>query len=195
MLRNALLLLFVAGCVPELTGTAVEPYVWEAQTNTWENNEPPAELVGDGFYVGEVPDDFRLLDQHGDTVSLWQFYGSVVIVDISTMWCAPCRALAETTEEVQNEYAKDGVVYVTILAENVENEPPSHEDLNSWADAYGIVSSPVVADPEGEWSSASVQNGNYPVLLVLDRELVVQERVNPPDDPALKAALDRVLGH
>ena len=182
-----------AGCVPDLTGEAEEPYVWTEPTNSWPIQQPPEDLTGEGFFVGQVPFDFRLLDQHGDEVSLWQFYGKVVVVDVSTMWCAPCRALAETTEETYQGYLGQDVMYLTILPENVENGPPTQEDLNLWADTYGITA-PVVADPQAEWSAASVNNGQYPVVLVLDRELVVRERVNPPDDPTLHAALDRLLG-
>lgn len=192
MRASPLLLLLATGCVPNLTGSGVEPYVWAEPTNTWPVTPPPEGLVGEGFAVGEVPHDFLLADQHGDIVSLWQFYGSVVVVDISTMWCAPCRDLAETTQETQNHYQDQGLVYLTILAENVENGPPSQEELNQWADAYAI-SAPVVSDRDALWSESSVSNGQYPVLLVLDRELKVAERVLPPDDPTLLAAIDRVM--
>lgn len=192
-MRTLPLLLLATACVPSLEGVAVEPYVWTRPENTWPIAEPPEDLVGEGFFAGEVPHDFRLTDQHGDEVSLWQFYGKVVVVDISTMWCAPCRDLAQTTEETYQDYVDQDFMYLTILPENVENEPPSREDLNLWADQFSITA-PVVADPHADWAASAVNNGQYPAVFVLDRELRVAERVNPPDDPTLHAAIGRALG-
>lgn len=192
LMRTLSIVLLATACVPELEGTGEGPYVWTEPNNSWPVAAPPDDLVGEGFFAGQVPHDFRLLDQHGDEVSLWQFYGSVVVVDISTMWCAPCRDLAQTTEETYQGYLADGLMYLTILPENVENQPPSNEDLNLWADQFGITA-PVVADPQADWASGAVTNGQYPVVLVLDRSMRVAERVNPPDDPTLHAAIDRVL--
>ena len=92
MRLGILLGLVFGGCVPVLVspdgGASAGP--WEAPDNTWPMNEPPEGLTATTMAAGEVVPEFRLADQFGATVSLWQFYGMVVIVDVST-GCA-CRA-------------------------------------------------------------------------------------------------------
>lgn len=196
MLRSFLPWLMVAsvGCVPRLysEGGAGGPWSWEAPENRWGVDEPPEGLLGTGWSTGQVAPDFRLIDQHGEEVALWQFYGRVVLVDISTMWCAPCRDLAAHTEETWQDYDDEGFVYLTVLQEDVEGEPVTPEDQVVWADAYGITS-PVLGDPDKAGTGAAILQGQYPAVLVIDRDLVVVERVNPPDDASVRAAIEDAL--
>jgi len=53
--------------------------------NTWwhaDAADVPDDLVGTGWDVGDVAPDFTLLDQFGDEVQLYQFYGQVIVLDI-----------------------------------------------------------------------------------------------------------------
>lgn len=195
MRRFLLLAVPCAGCVPHLYTKAppVVDGVWEAPDNGWSLAEPPADLEGEGWAEGEVPPDFRLRDQNGDEVSLWQFWGNVVVVDVSTMWCAPCRELAEHTRDTQDDYGPDGFVYVTVLQQDVDGAAPDTDDLGLWAGTYDITTSPVIGDGEATGTGGAVQFGQFPAVLVLDRGLAVRERVNPPTDENLRAAIEAAL--
>ena len=70
---------------------------------------------GEGFGVDDVAPDFTLGDQNDITHSLSQYRGSVVLLDVSTIWCAPCQALAESTQATADKFRNEGFVYVTIL--------------------------------------------------------------------------------
>jgi hypothetical protein len=182
------------GCAPHLTttGETGEPYVWVAPTNSWETNEVPEELRAQGYTKGDVPDDFRGLDQFGDEFSLWQFYGDIVVVDISTMWCAPCQDLAEGVEETWLHYKDLGVKYITVMPENFDYETPTTEDLVSWADAFGITA-PIIADPD-RWSDNLVTGSAYPRVLILDREMqIAVPSVIPLTDPQIREEIDSLL--
>lgn len=190
------LLLFPA-CVPNLVspngGTDTGPVaLWEAPDNTWPTTTPPEGLVAQGFEAGDVIPDFRLVDQHGDEVSLWQFHGNVVVVDISTMWCSPCRELAEGAEETSHEFLDKGFVYLTILPENVERHTPSQDDLNAWGDHYGITQ-PIVSDPDRAYSAPAVPGDSFPQVLVVDRDLTVYRRLSVPTDAALRAVVSEII--
>lgn len=186
----ALVLMFgTVGCVPRLYGASVE---WEMPENTWPIREPPSDLAGIGWGVGDVPMDFRLVDQFGDTVSLWQFYGSVVLVDVSTMWCAPCQDLARHTEETWQDYRDQGFVYVTALQEDVEGGPPGPEGVELWVEGFDITA-PVLDDGSKEGTGTAIQQGQFPAVLVLDRQMRVAERVNPVSDEAVRAAIEDLL--
>jgi len=185
--------LLLAACVPDLGTSPVDTAAWIAPDNAWPATSPPADLVGEGFYRGQVVPDFRLLDQHGEEVSLWQFYGRPVVLDISTMWCGPCQQLAGGADQTAQDYAGDQLIYLTVLPENVHGEDPSTHDLLAWVDQYGL-DSPVVADPGKGWSAPAVPRAQYPFVAVLDAEMRVAARVDPPTDENLRAAIDAVLG-
>lgn len=186
--------LVASGCVPHLTSSnPVDPgdWSWESPTNRWGVSPPPSGTVGVGFQAGQTPPDFRLVDQFGEEVSLWQFYGSVILFDVSTLWCGPCQALGEHTEETWLDYKDDGFVYLTIIQEDLEGHPTGPEDVAAWVDGFGITA-PVLADPDKVAASA-LQNGQYPSVLTIDRDLKVAERLNSTDDDTVRDAIEDLL--
>jgi len=187
------LLVATSGCVPVLeTPNGVDDWTWDPPENGWFLDAPPEGLVSEGFLPGEVIPDFRLVDQFGDEVSLWQFHTRIIVVDISTMWCGPCRELASEAEETFQAYASQGLIYLTVLPEDLVGEPPTVEDLNLWVDEYDLTI-PVVSDPEGGWSDPAVPQGQYPIVLVVDRDLKVHDQVDPPSDANIRDAVEELL--
>jgi thiol-disulfide isomerase/thioredoxin len=165
---------------------------WVAPENSWPSAEPPANLRASGFQKNDVPSDFRLMDQFGDTVALWQFYGSVIALDFSTGWCGPCAELARGAEEIYQEYKDEGVMYLTVMPENGRGDVPSQSDLAAWANAFGL-SSPVLSDGAG-YTAQVVPDAVYPKILILDREMrVVNAGVSPATDAAVASAIADAL--
>ncbi len=192
-MRIAVIAMVAAGCVPELyTSGGSNGAVWEApEPNAWQGATPPANLVAQGYQEGQVPPDLRLVDQFGDEVSLWQFYGDVVLLDISTMWCAPCQELAQHTQETWVDYRDDGFTYVTVLQQDVEGGDVDVEELNEWTSAFGIEA-PTLADPD-RLTEAAISQGQYPAVLVLDRNMKVATRVKTVTDGEVRRAIEDVL--
>jgi hypothetical protein len=187
------ILVVMMGCTPSLyTSDFGQEWVWEAPENSWISTEPPGTEVNTGFYVGDHVPDFRLEDQFGETVSMWQFYGQVVLLDISTMWCGPCQTLGSTTEETWEHYESEGFIYMTVLQENVEGSAPSQADLETWTTNFGI-SQPVLEDGDKTGTGDAIRQGQYPALLVIDRELIVHTRIGDPTDEAVHTALDAIF--
>ncbi len=195
-MRGAVLAMIALGGCYDLTSpedTDTTAVVWvPPPENSWEQTPPPEDLAPQGFEVGDVVPDLRLMDQHGDLVSLWQFYGKVIVLDISTIWCVPCQLLAETTEETYADYESRGFMYVTLLQEDLHNEDPDTDDLLLWVDEYGITT-PVLDYGAKDAVDAIVPANTWPAVLVIDQEMVVHERVDPPEDGELRAAVDAVL--
>lgn len=192
-LRFALMLL--TGCVPVLTSPAETglPSLWSAPENAWSSSEPPGALEGEGFGVGQVAPDVRLLDQNGHEVSLWQFYGSVILIDVSTMWCAPCQKLADEVCSVHEDYADQGFAYLTLLPENELGQVPTRDDLVEWATDHDIGCAPVLADDQG-WGLQLVPDSAYPAITVIDRDMVVvEDRVEPAEDAVIRAMIEDLL--
>lgn len=195
--RRALFAVFVslsAGCIPDLhspDGGGDDTGPWVAPENDWHQATPPADLVGEGWGEGEVVPDFLLPDQHVDNVALWQFYGSLILVDVSTSWCAPCQQLAGGVQAMADEYRDDGFVYITMLDQNLEHTTPTTEDLNKWGDYFGILE-PIVSDTTA-WTNEAFPSPSYPILLLVDREMRLIERISQSDDEAVRAGIEAAL--
>jgi thiol-disulfide isomerase/thioredoxin len=196
-MRTAMIAAMLGGCVPHLTSPADtdtddESWACADVTNTWPTVTPPEGLAPQGFGLGQVVPDFRMPDQHGDDVCLWQFYGRPVVLDVSTMWCSPCQALARETQHTVDDYADKDLVYVTVLAEDLESEPPATEDLQAWATQWEIDGAPIVADDaEKTYANQVVVGAAFPALLVLGTNLqVVADLTSSPTDAKLREALD-----
>lgn len=193
-MRWALVLGFAMGCVPELytSGQGDPGAVWAPPpTNAWEVSAPPEGLSAQGYQVGQVPPDLRLVDQFGDEVSLWQFYGDVVLLDISTMWCAPCQELALHTQETQEDYEGRGFTYVTVLQQDTEGGDVELSEVNQWVDAFGIEA-PVLADPD-RLTEVAISQGQYPAVLVIGRDMRVHDRVATVTDAEVREAIEDAL--
>lgn len=168
-----------SGCIPELYSTGAARACPDP-VNSWVVNEPPDALTAQGWQEGQVPPDACLVDQSGDTVSLWQFYGEVVLFDVSTMWCAPCQELALHTEETWLDHRDDGFVYITVLAQDVEGASVEVDELQEWADIFGITA-PVLADNE-DITAGAISNGQYPAVMVMDRNMTISHIVRTVAD-------------
>lgn len=185
------LITILLACIPELTSQKVGACAEGLPENRWFAGEPPLGLEEEGFEVGEVVPDQCVPDQHGDDVALWQFYGSVWVLDVSTMWCAPCQALARGLPEVTAHFEGEDFVYVTVLAEDLGSDVPDQAELTEWATTFEIVE-PVLADEVG-FTSGIVRNGVYPALLIVGRDMVVAERLEVPSDEAIVEAVEAEL--
>ena len=99
--------------------------------------------LGEGWTVGELNPNWSLPDQHGEAIELRDFYGQVVLIDISSEWCGPCQEAAPVLEEMYQEWRDQGFVAIQILVEGVVNdaEPAGQR----WAEAFDLTY-PVVED-------------------------------------------------
>ena len=103
-----------------------DPYAWA----TWEDCSQTE---------GDHPCNFTLKDQNGNDVSLYDFYGSPVILDFSAMWCGPCNSAAIELQDTVDSYSNDGLRYITVLIDNSQGNPPTQSELEGWASDYGIT--------------------------------------------------------
>jgi thiol-disulfide isomerase/thioredoxin len=194
-------LLATAGCVPELTSPDLRLTDWACPENDWTCEIPGrsvAEAPEYGFFPGQVLPPGRMVDQHGKEVDPWQFYGHVVVLDVSTMWCAPCRELACYTEDTWQSYKDQGMIYLTVIPQDAHGDIPDEADLQTWAEQFDVTA-PILSDPETTWSRDASPLGQYPVVLVTDKTLTVSRRVEVTGDISavdhtVRAEVESLLG-
>ncbi|MBT3223362.1 MAG: TlpA family protein disulfide reductase [Proteobacteria bacterium] len=140
--------------------------------NTWPQAASfPEGLEGTGRNKGDVAYDFTLKDQFGDKVQLYQFYGSVIVLDIFTGWCEPCQDAAPDNQKGYEKYKDDGLVVIGLMQESASGAA-NVQAAKNWTDTYGLTH-PVLADPSYTQDDYAVLG--YPTVVVIDREMKVVE--------------------
>ena len=85
--------------------------------------------------------DFTLIDRDGNSVSLSDLRGQVVMINFWASWCGPCRQEMPLLEQIHQRYQRLGF---TLLGVNVEENPGDAED---WLENRP-VSFPILYDPD-----------------------------------------------
>lgn len=81
-------------------------------------------------------------------------------------------------------------MFLEVIIENNDNQVPSVDDLNTWADTYGL-SMPVLADEQSiVYQFATGGSIGLPYTVLLDRGMVVQDGIGS----ASVSQMDNLLG-
>lgn len=169
---SALALLVACGGEPEQFGP----------DNSWFHalqEEVPEDLGATGLAVGDRMADFTLVDQHGDEVELYQFYGKVVQLILFAQWCTPCQEEAPLVEATWNDLEDDGVVILGVMMQG-NTGPTTAASLDEWVTEYAATH-PLLND--GAQTLAPMLQGGFPTLPVLDRTLTIRTVDNFPFSP------------
>ena len=114
-------LLFLNSCNPAKlqsesidSGAIVDDRSWQ----TWEEC---------GQQIGENPCNFTLKNHQGEEVELYDYYGKIIVVDFSAMWCAVCINIAAEGDALVDKYGEDNVAWITVLIDNETGQPPTQK--------------------------------------------------------------------
>lgn len=148
-----------------------------------------------GQDVGQHPCNFTLLNHLGEEVELYDYYGKVIVIDFSTMWCGICVNIAAEGDKLVTKYGEDNVIWLTILIENQYGLPPTQEDLQSWVDMANIQV-PVLGS-DRSMIDYSAKTGypitSWPTLVVIDKEMVLKHGLNGWNGAAIDAWVSSLL--
>jgi len=109
----AVALLAAAGC--SKTETASKEHNPETCGKTCDAGTcPGAANANVGLEVGQVPPSFTLKDIAGNDVSLSDFAGKVVVLDLWATWCGPCRQEIPLLVSLYEEFKDRGVVVLGV---------------------------------------------------------------------------------
>ena len=131
-----------------------------------------------GGEEGNHPCNILSFDHNDEVFDLYTFYGRPIVVDLSAMWCGPCQRAAADAQEVQDSYVAEDLVYITVLVENLDREPPTIDNIQAWATAYGNITSPVVSGDRIMLESSGIGTWrleSWPTFYYIDREMVTRD--------------------
>lgn len=137
---------------------------------TREGSRPPV--------VGDAAPELRLPLIDGDTASLADYRGRVVMLNIWATWCPPCVTELPSMQRVYEAYADRGL---EILAVAVDHRPGERQAdgrvvgvVSEFVDRFGLTF-PVALDPTG--GTERLLEVNYlPTTFLIDRQGRIRAR-------------------
>ena len=113
--------------------------------------------------AGPTAPDFSLKDLSGQTVTLEQYRGKVVLLDFWATWCPPCRAEIPHFVELYSEYRKKGL---EVIGVSLDSNP--EKALLPFIEEYKINYTMLIGNRDVTDSYGGVIS--IPTTFVIDRE-------------------------
>ncbi|HMK66103.1 MAG TPA: TlpA disulfide reductase family protein [Thermodesulfobacteriota bacterium] len=132
-------------------------------------------MVETGPRIGEAAPDFRLSALGGKSVSLSDYKGKVVFLNIWASWCPPCREEMPSMEALYNKLK--GMPFEMIA---VSIDQSGEETVGSFAAQFGLTF-PVLLDPESKTYRLYGLTG-VPETFIVDKNGVIIQKIIGPQD-------------
>ena len=140
--------------------------------------------------AGEPAPTFDVTDLQGEPVSLDDYRGEVVLVNIWATWCAPCRRETPCLQSLYEEYGDQGLQVVGVSMDS----RGSKGEIRDFADRYEVTYR-ILHDPANRGMDAFSIMG-LPATYLLDAEGTIRlVRVGPvaeSDQEFMQAIRDAV---
>ena len=137
--------------------------------------------------VGHVAPDLSLPTPEGETLSLRDLRGQVVLLNFWATWCPPCRAEMPALQDAYDALRAEGFVVLGVD----QLETPGQ--VTAFVERFGITY-PQVIDETGQTSRA-YGVFSIPASFFIDREGVIQKVVpGPLNLPQITVEVRALLG-
>lgn len=157
-----------------------------------EDQKKRMEAIGSKLYEmrkGQPAVDFTYPDAQGKMVSLSDFKGKVVLVDVWATWCSPCRDQLPYLKKLEEEMQGEDVVFMGVSVD-------VKKDLEKWKQFITDEQLPGIQLFADGWSKITkdYKITGIPRFMVFDGEGKVVEAMAPrPSSPDLKELLEGEL--
>ena len=153
---------------------------------------PPGALVAGSVAApraGLLAPDFELQTLDGSSMSLSDLRGQVVIVNVWTSWCPPCKREMPAFQRVYQEYESRGLVILAVDA----FQQDILEDVRLFVNNNALTF-PILLDERSEVLS-TYQISAFPSTFFVDQEGVIRKVViGAVSEPLLRSQVEEMLG-
>ena len=139
------------------------------------------------FSTPVLPPDLPFVDETGQSRTLADYRGKVVLLNLWATWCPPCRKEMPDIDALAAEMAGEDFAVLTVAASSRD----THENVGRFFERAGIRNLPQFID-SSERLSRSFGIPGLPATLLLDREgQVVAQLMGPANwaSPEAKAVI------
>lgn len=158
-IRRELTMVILGG----LIGLVIVAIVWVASARMSTAQMPAA------AETNRPATDFTLPKLGGDSLTLSQYRGKVVVLNFWGTWCEPCKAETPALEAAYSQLKNQNVEFIGINLRHQEAPGVQGDiDVANFAKTYG-VSYPIVFDTKGE-ISRQYQISPIPVSYFIDAQ-------------------------
>ena len=144
-------------------------------------------LLGGGWYLMQIQGermDFSIPDIDGNTVTLSDYRGEVVVLDFMATWCGPCKAAMPGLVSIYNDIG-DQFVMISITVDPTSDTIPV---LEEWMETYGAtwIHARDLADPP---VTQQFEVSLIPTYVIIDRKGEIRFRHGPVSELKLKTEI------
>lgn len=153
------------------------PFLLSAQEEEIENlSEAQRILYREGFGVPQNPmeaPDFTLKDLSGNSVTLSDMQGKVVLLNLWATWCPPCKKEMPSMEELYRDLPRDEFTILAVAAPNAPRESLAQIESLIENNDYTF---PVLLD-EDMRVNGTYGTGSIPTSWIIDPEGMLAARL------------------
>ena len=134
--------------------------------------------------------DFSVLDEEGNTVSLSDYFGTPIIVNMWATWCPPCRAELPYFDAAAKQYA--GQIRF-LMVDLTDGATDTVESATAFAREENGYSFPLYFDMD--YSSITAYNSNaIPVTLFIRADgSLLHQQIGSMDEETLNGYIQQLL--
>jgi len=139
----------------------------------------------------QVAPDFHLKDLEGQTLSLAQFKGRVVVLDFWATWCPPCRMSIPELVKLQKEFNDMGLVIIGISLDDPAQV--TNASLRAFKRKYKMNYSVLRYDLQIMKDYFGNANPAIPTMFVIDREGRIRNKLIGYRPDALRKSIKALI--
>lgn len=122
-------------------------------------------------HEGFLAPDFSLDSLDGESVQLSQLRGQVVLINLWTTWCPPCRKEMPAIQRLHDKYAEKGLTILSVNATNQDSRASAEEYIRESGLTFTVL-----MDVDGSVSRA-YQLQALPTTFFIDRDGIIRKVV------------------